>query len=409
MSVLIVDDSVDQRLLLKTVLNAAGYAELVLAESAREAFTRLRLDDPQSDGAGIDLVLLDITMPQMDGIEACRRIKAVPSLRDIPIVMVTAHTEAKELESAFAAGAIDYITKPLNKVELLARVRSALTLKREMDGRRHAYAELEEKNQELEEESVAKTQILSTVTHELKTPLSSITGYVDRMLLQRERVGPLNERQEKYLETVQRNGRQLKALIDDLLDVSRIESGSLELHLVELDLQREIEEVVSALQDQITGKEQRLVLNISANLPRLKADELRFSQVITNLLSNACKYSPDGATTTIEAIHEDNLLRIDVSDTGMGISKDDQSRLFSKFFRADNSSTSQVSGTGLGLFITKSIIEAHGGQIEVRSEEGKGTTFSFTPNPPKDTDGRREDSGRGWVRELQGRWPGVLG
>ena len=378
MSVLIVDDSVDQRLLLKTVLNAAGYAELITAESAGDAFKHLRMDETQGVEVGIDLILLDITMPEMDGIEACRQIKAVRHIRDIPIVMVTAHTEVSELESAFAAGAIDYITKPLNKVELLARVRSALTLKQEMDDRKLAYIELEEKNKELGEESLAKTQILSTVTHELKTPLSSITGYVDRMLVQRDRVGPLNERQERYLETVQRNGRRLKVLIDDLLDVSRIESGSLELNLVELDVRREIKEVVSALQDQISGKQQHLLLKIPTNLARLKADQLRFSQLLTNLLNNASKYSPEGATTTITAEKQDGLIRIDVSDTGMGISKDDQARLFSKFFRADNSSTSEVSGTGLGLFITKSIIEAHGGQIQVRSDEGKGTTFSFT-------------------------------
>ena len=378
MKILVVDDSQDSRLLPETILKAAGYTELIAAESAHAAFKLMGMDGEESAGTDVDLILMDITMPGMDGIEACRRIKAETPLRDIPVVVVTAHTEVKELDSAFAAGAIDYITKPLNKVELLARVRSALTLKQEMDNRKLANIELEEKNRELEEESLAKTQILSTVTHELKTPLTSIVGYIDRMLLQRERVGPLNERQERYLETVQRNGRRLKVLIDDLLDVSRIESGSLELSFAELDVQREAEEVVRSVQDQIKEKQQHVVLNISANLPRLKADELRFSQVLTNLLSNACKYSPDGATTTITAIEQDELIRIDVSDTGVGLSTANQSRLFSKFFRADNSSTREVSGTGLGLFITKSIIEAHGGQIWVRSEEGKDSTFSFT-------------------------------
>jgi len=249
MSILIVDDSLDNRLLLKTILKAAGYTELLDAESARDAFKQLGMDNPASVAAGVDLILMDITMPEMDGIEACRRIKAATRLQDIPIVMVTARNEVKDLEAAFAAGAIDYITKPLNKVELLARVRSVLTLKREMDSRKFAYIELGEKNQELEQESLAKTQILSTVTHELKTPLTSIMGYVERILLQQERVGPLNERQQRYLETVQESAHQLKNLIDVLLDVSRIESGSFELNLTELDVQWEIEEVVRSMQE----------------------------------------------------------------------------------------------------------------------------------------------------------------
>ena len=378
MSILIVDDSLDNRLLLETYLKAAGHTELLSVESARDAFEQMGMDDPTGAVSEIDLILMDITMPEIDGIEACRRIKNTTHLMDIPLIMVTAHAEAEKLEAAFAVGAADYITKPLNKVELLARVRSALTLKREMDSRKLAYIEIEEKNRELQRESLAKTQILSTASHELKTPLTSIVGYIDRILLQQDRIGPLNERQQRYLETVQRNSHRLKALIDDLLDVSRIESGSLELTLEELDVQQEIEDVVRSMQVQIGEKRIRVVLNVPHDLREVKADRLRFSQVISNLLSNACMYSPEEATTTISAKEEGGLIHIDVSDTGMGISKDDQSKLFTKFFRADNSSTREVSGTGLGLFVTRHLVVAHGGEIWVESEEGKGTTFSFT-------------------------------
>ena len=389
MSILIVDDLLDNRLLLETILKAAGYTELLNAESARDAFKQLGMDNPASVAAGVDLILMDITMPEMDGIEACRRIKDTTRLQDIPIVMVTGRNEVKDLEAAFAAGAIDYIVKPLGKLELLARVRSVLTLKREMDSRKLAYIEIAGKNQELEQESLAKTQILSTATHELKTPLTSIMGYVE-VLLEQGRVGPLNERQQRYLETVQESAHQLKVLIDVLLDVSRIESGSFELNLTELDVQREIEDVVRSMQDQISEKGIHVVLNIPNNLSRVNADRLGFSQIISNLLSNACKYSPAGATTTIAAKEEGGLIHIGVSDTGVGISEADQARLFRKFFRADNSSTREVSGTGLGLFITKYLIEAHGGSIWVKSEEGKGTTFSFTL-PPVDVDLMRRD------------------
>lgn len=163
MSVLIVDDSQHSRLLLTAFLKGAGYRDVLALESAREAFKHLGMNDLEGNAAGSDLILMDITMPELDGIEACRRIKATPELQDIPVIMVTAHDEAKYLDEAFAAGAMDYITKPVDKVELRARVRSALALKHEMDSRKLAYVKLGE-------ESLAKTQILSTVSHELKRP-----------------------------------------------------------------------------------------------------------------------------------------------------------------------------------------------------------------------------------------------
>jgi Amt family ammonium transporter len=230
----------------------------------------------------------------------------------------------------------------------------------------------------LEAASLAKTQILSTATHELKTPLTSIVGYVDRILLRQDRVGRLNEKQQHYLEIVQKNAHRLKALVDDLLDVSRIEAGSLELALLDLDVRHEIIDAIQLMQNQINEKGIGLELNIPANLGRIKADRLRFCQVISNLISNACKYSPAGATVTVTAREANGLIQIDVADTGIGISKEDQARLFSKFFRADNTSTRAVSGTGLGLYITKHLIEAHGGNIWAESQLGKGTAFHFT-------------------------------
>jgi signal transduction histidine kinase len=132
------------------------------------------------------------------------------------------------------------------------------------------------------------------------------------------------------------------------------------------------------MQNQVGEKQIRLKLNIPSNLGRIKADQLRFCQIISNLLSNACKYSPVGATVTVTAQEANGLIRIKVSDTGIGISEEDQARLFNKFFRADNTSTREASGTGLGLYITKYLIEAHGGDIWAESQLGKGTTFQFT-------------------------------
>ncbi len=151
MSILIVDDSAGQRLLLSSILRAAGYKDLVVAESARDTFERLGLEAPVTTPSDVDLILMDISMPEMDGIEACYQIKANPRLQDVPIIMVTASTETEDLQLAFAAGAMDYITKPPNKVELLARVRSALELKHEMDRRKEVTLQLQESNQRLEQ------------------------------------------------------------------------------------------------------------------------------------------------------------------------------------------------------------------------------------------------------------------
>jgi CheY-like chemotaxis protein len=151
MHILVVDDSQDNHLVLKHFLHSAGYTEVEGVRSATEAFRRLGMETSDVEGKGVDLILMDIVMPDINGIEACRRIKAVERLRDIPIIMITAKTETEDLEAGFAAGAIDYMAKPVNRVELLARVRSALALKRESDDRRLREQELAKKNEELEQ------------------------------------------------------------------------------------------------------------------------------------------------------------------------------------------------------------------------------------------------------------------
>ncbi len=171
MSILIIDDSQESRLLLKSILKAAGYTDVLTAGSAREAFKILNLDDETKAPAYIDLILMDIMMPEIDGIEACKRIKAREHLRDIPIIMITALTDVEILKTAFAAGAMDYIAKPPNKVELLARVRSALRLKHEMDARKAREQELLEVTRQLEEAN----QILLRLSS-----LDGLTGIANR-------------------------------------------------------------------------------------------------------------------------------------------------------------------------------------------------------------------------------------
>ncbi len=265
---------------------------------------------------------------------------------------------------------------------LLANYRINKSAKRELfvveEANRTLEANVHERTRELKEELLAKSQIMSTVTHELRTPLTSIIAYVDRVRLNPEKVGPLNERQQKYLTVASEESLRLKTLINDILEISRIEAGSLELTMIELSVMEEVEKVAVSQLDHAEEKRIRVVLDIPADLSPIMADRLRFVQVITNLLSNAFKYSPPESSVSITAVQDGPNVRIDVSDTGIGISPEEQTRLFDKFFRADNSLTNQEAGTGLGLYITRALIEAHGGKIWVQSEEGKGSVFSFT-------------------------------
>lgn len=393
MSILIVDDQDTVRDVLKRVLGRGGYTDIITAESANEAFALLGLDDPTASISAVDLILMDVNMPDLDGVEACARLKTNLHLKDIPVIMITGDTEVARLTQALSAGAVDYITKPLDFNEMLARVGAAIQSKWETDRRKSVYfndleeksrnlelalTELETKNQKLEQASVAQTQILSTASHELKTPLTSIVGYVDRMLFRQDAVGPLNDRQQRYLETVRNSAYRLKSLVDDLLDISRMEAGCLEISLVNLNLAQEIGDSIKSLRTQFQEKQIRVSFVPSPDCPsEIRADKLRFAQVMSNLLSNACKYSPAGTTVTVAVRRQGDAAQIDVSDEGIGISQEDQAKLFTKFFRADNSLTREESGTGLGLYITRHLVEAHGGSIWVASKEGQGTTFSF--------------------------------
>ena len=222
-----------------------------------------------------------------------------------------------------------------------------------------------------------KSEFVSLVSHELRTPLTSIKGYID--LLMDGDAGELNEEQQEFLEIAKNNADRLVALINELLDVSRIESGKIELHRTALDLAGLISEVAQSLRPQIEAKGQHLILELNETLPTVLGDADRVTQILTNLLSNAYKYTPSvGTITVVVQAAEKDCVRVDVRDTGIGLSTEEQAKLFTKFFRARNRTTQEVGGTGLGLTITRSLVEMHGGVITVSSTPGEGSTFSFT-------------------------------
>jgi len=239
-----------------------------------------------------------------------------------------------------------------------------------------------------------KSEFVSLVSHELRTPLTSIKGYVD-LLLEGD-VSNVAE-QQGYLTIVRSNTHRLMDLINDLLDIARIESGEIEPKRVPLDIAALIRAVADTVRPQIRAKRQHLILNLAADLPAVSGDTDRVMQIIANLLSNAHKYTLEGGTITVSCskFHvpssgDANLesgawnVELAVTDTGIGLTPDEQAQLFNRFYRARNEATKDVGGTGLGLAITKALVEKHGGQITVTSAPGQGSTFSVTlPSNPQ--------------------------
>lgn len=245
-------------------------------------------------------------------------------------------------------------------------------LRREIDIRQ----QLDLRNAELQQANRAKSQFLSMVSHELKTPLTAIIAFSNRL---NKKLGPsLDDRESRQLDAVARNGRQLNGLIEDLLDVSAAESGQLKLSFEKLRLSELIQQSIDLSQPLMDSKSQSLIIDEAANDEvEIVGDMGRLQQAVTNLLSNASKYSPESAQIALSIEINDDDLELSVTDQGIGISDEDMKMLFSAFFRTSNAVSSGAPGTGLGLVVVRSIVEGHGGQIDVKSSMGLGSTFTI--------------------------------
>lgn len=236
--------------------------------------------------------------------------------------------------------------------------------------------ELAEKARELAQVSHHKSEFLAHMSHELRTPLNIIIGFSELML--DGVTGKLNEEQRQCLEDVLNSGHHLLSLINEVLDLSKIEAGEMELKLSNIRLHSVIQSLRNEMMPLLTAKKQSFEVDVEEGFPPVRADSDKVRQVLLNLLSNAIKFTPEGGKLKIEAVSENNHGRISVIDNGIGIKKDDQERIFEPFCRLEDQTGKKESGTGLGLTIAKQIIEKHSGRIWVESEYGKGSRFTFT-------------------------------
>lgn len=231
----------------------------------------------------------------------------------------------------------------------------------------------------LRQANQAKSEFVSLVSHELRTPMTSIRGYTDMLL--KGMVGELPPQQKDFVEAIARNVERMRILVSDLLDISRIESGRLTLSPRPTTLAESLQEALASVQRLIEERGLTFLDQIQEALPLVHADPNRLTQILINLLSNAAKYTPHGGTVAVRAtvsLKEPGFIECAIIDTGVGISLEDQRRLFTKFFRAEDPAVREQPGTGLGLTITKNLVEMQGGSLWLESEKGKGSTFTFT-------------------------------
>jgi two-component system sensor histidine kinase/response regulator len=431
--VLIVEDSPTQAERLRRLIQSAGYRVRV-ASNGQRALNLIRERLPQ-------LIVSDIVMPEMNGYDLCRALKADAALAAIPVILVTALNDAKDIIRGIESGADNFIRKPYSEDYLLNRIGQVLQNQRlrqdagpetgigvylgeqkhfitasrqqmldllistyeqavqvnaELQARErqvvelnirlsHHAAELEEqnreiakKNLELAEASRMKSAFIANMSHELRTPLNAIIGFTGTLLMKLP--GPLTVDQDKQLTTIRTSARHLLSLINDLLDMAKIEAGKVTLSLAPVQCQSLLVETVDSLRPLAAQKGLALTVEMPAEQIVVNSDQRALTQIVINLVNNAIKFTDQGAvrvTLGQRVIDGATVTEFSVADSGAGIRAEDQSKLFEAFSQLDSTSTRHAEGAGLGLYLCRNLAGLMGGSLVFSSQFGVGSTFTL--------------------------------
>jgi signal transduction histidine kinase len=322
-----------------------------------------------------DLVLTDVMMPRLDGFGLVAALRDHDQTRTIPVIMLSARAGEEAAVEGIGAGADDYLVKPFSARELMARVCGCIAL---AGSRRQAAEQLEEANRELASAARTKSEFVANMSHELRTPLNAILGFTGTLLMGLP--GPLNDEQTKQLRTVQSNGKHLLSLINDMLDLAKIESGRVELNVESIDCHGLMEEVIVGLRPLAEKKGLQLETVAGTDRFGVHTDRRALSQILINLANNAIKFTDQGSVRLgLSRQRNDgaSVTRFTVTDTGRGIKPEDQKRLFAAFQRIESPTTGSDEGTGLGLNISQTLAGTIGAAITFESEYGKGSAFTL--------------------------------
>ena len=238
------------------------------------------------------------------------------------------------------------------------------------------FHEIEDKSRQLEIANKHKSEFLANMSHELRTPLNAIIGFSE--VLQEKLFGDVNDKQLDYLNDIHSSGKHLLGLINDILDLSKVEAGRMELDLASFDIASALSNAMTLVRERAQRHNVALRMDVDPALGEVLADERKVKQILVNLLTNAVKFTPDGGSIVVTARREPDALVVAVRDTGIGIAPEDHEAVFEEFRQVGRHYTNKQEGTGLGLSLTRKFVELHGGRIWVESEPGKGSTFTFT-------------------------------
>src|SRR5712692_332514 len=368
--ILVVDDQEPNRLLLRDLLEAQGHVVTEAADGP-EALERVREHPP-------DVVLLDVNMPGLDGFEVCRRLKADPRTAAIPVLLVTALAHREQRLEGIAAGANDYLTKPIDTADLVLRVRNAI-------GVRRLHVEVETQYQRLQELEQQRDSLVHMLVHDLRSPLTAIRAYLD--LIRLDAGDNLSPDLTESINEASKTAARMTEMVSDLIDVSRFEAGALPLTPSEVDLGALIAEALASVG--AGAQPVKVAFEPPPQPVRAYCDGDVVRRVIANLVANALKFTPANGSVRVHVEANSAGAKVSVADTGSGIPPEYREKIFEKFGQVEAARQGVTHSSGLGLTFCKLAVEAHGGRIGVESEVGKGSEFWFSlPGEP----GARRDS-----------------
>lgn len=378
--ILVVDDEPDfESLIIRNFRKKIKQKELefIFARDGVEALEIL------SDEPSIDIVLTDINMPLMDGLTLLDHLKV--EYPEIKAVIISAYDDMEKIRSAMNRGAFDFLTKPIDFHDLDITIKKTLANVKQIKENRR----LKQEKNEAEAANRAKSVFLANMSHELRTPLNAIIGYSEILLEDAQDLGYQDFVHD--IDNIHTAGKHLLTIINDILDLSKIEAGKMEVHLESFNIMTLIENVVATIQPLIEKNNNTLEIICKDNKEPIVADPNKMRQVILNLLSNAAKFTENGKISLMVKVvnndeyfisqnpnfnPENKLLVLSVTDTGIGISPEQMNSLFQPFTQADNSTTRKYGGTGLGLAISRHFCKMMGGDIAVLSEVNQGSIFT---------------------------------